>query len=131
MTSNKMSGPAQMTTILFGVEFIWRDPGIDYGEPTRAGLIGVVDRVAARAGGAIHRQRRDHATYWDAMTCLPFDDFVPVGLHGEREYKLAMDMVLTLETGKFDPPSLLELNTLPWLDEVRSRFEWQYGEQGP
>ncbi len=121
-----------MRTSLFGVDFIWRNPGHDCEETVEAGMKQVAEVVLRRTGAAIRRQKRDIVTYWDAMTCLAVrDGFVPSRLQDHREYGLALDLVAAMGTGRLEDRHsavIADLGELESIRSARSRPVYEFGQ---
>ena len=124
----------RMRTSLFGVDFIWRNPGSDCQDVVEIGMRLVAEAVLGRTIDAIRRQKRDTVSYWDAMTCLAADNgFVPARLRRGREYELAGELVAALGTGTLEARHgalIADLGELESIREVRSRPTYEFGETG-
>ncbi len=121
-----------MRTSLFGVDFLWADPGRDCQDVVETGMRQVAEGVLRHTAEAIRRQKRDIVTYWDAMTCLD-DGFVPSRLRGRREYELACKLVSAMGRGPLDAVHsaiIAELGELDSIREARSRPVYEFGETG-
>ena len=124
----------RMRTSLFGVDFIWQNPGDGCEEVAEGGMRQVVEAVLLRTAAAIRRQKRDIVTYWDAMTCLVGDDgFVPARLRDRREYGLAVDLVTAVGTGRLEArhsAAIADLGEIESIRLARSRPTYEFGETG-
>ncbi|MHC4447927.1 MAG: hypothetical protein ACYSXF_09135 [Planctomycetota bacterium] len=121
-----------MRTSLFGVDFIWQNPGDDCEEAVESGMREIGQAVLTQTAAAIRRQKRDIVTYWDAMTCLAADDgFVPARLHDRPEYRLAVDLVAAMGTGRLEArhsAAIADLGELESIRLARSRPTYEFGE---
>jgi hypothetical protein len=80
---------------------------------------------------AVRRQKRETVSYWDAMTCLENDEFLPPRLHDCIEYRLATDLVEPFAAGTLEPRHSGPIAVLGELESIRaarSHVIYEFGD---